>query len=361
MRELNEPYMKIGIVPFYNKLNKNKLFDIQDKAYNVDNALLPYSEIKNLFSQSNIEVNTLDCYNIEEVDAVLFFTLDYTCLKKCLKNKVKKIIYFAWEPEVVDRNHSKEGLKKLEPYFHTIMTWNDDLVDNIKYFKINYPHHLILSENECTERDFNNKKLLVNISGNKKSDHPSELYSERVKVIDFYNNKGGNDFELYGSIWPESYIHSKGKCLSKYNVYNNFKFALCLENMCNINGYVTEKILDCFVCGVVPVYWGATNISSYIPDDCYINYKNFTSLEDMHTYLVSMNYATYQKYVSAITAFLKSKDVRPFTSDFFVENVQNAINSNITINYPYYSVFFNKLEYVFKTKFKKMALGKKES
>jgi hypothetical protein len=322
--------MKIGIVPFYKALYNNKLFDISDNVMNTDNALTPYFEIKKLFEKENIEVNTIDYYNYENVDAVLFFSLDYDILHKCLNKNIDKLIYFAWEPEVVDKRHSKKWLKQIAPFFDAIMTWNDDLIDNVKYYKINYPYYFKTIQINCSEKDFYNKKLLVNISGNKKSCHPNELYSERLKVINYYNNnKQSENFELYGKIWNEKFICSKGICLNKSNVYQNFKFALCLENMCNINGYITEKIFDCFTSGVVPIYWGAVNITSYIPQECFINYQKFNSIEDLDKYLTTMKYNDYMKYIEAINDYLSSEKIDFFTSFYFVRNVKVVLNEHI--------------------------------
>ena len=47
--------------------------------------------------------------------------------------------------------------------------------------------------------DFSERKLLTCISGNKKSEHPDEMYSEREKVITFLENRYPNDFDFYGT------------------------------------------------------------------------------------------------------------------------------------------------------------------
>jgi hypothetical protein len=322
--------MKIGIVPFYKALYDNKLFDIADCTTNNDNMLTPYYQIKTLFEKESVKFNTLDKYSEKDkIDAVLFFSLDYTVLKRYIKKNTTKLIYFAWEPEVVDNRHSEKGLRKLEPFFDAIMTWNDDLTDNKKYFKINYPYYFETLQTGCSEKDFNEKKLLVNISGNKSSRHPDELYSERLRVIDYYNDKQSKDFELYGSIWPSKYACAKGRCTCKSDIYKRFKFALCLENMHNVNGYITEKIFDCFTSGILPVYCGATNINSYIPDNCFINYRDFQNLDELDEFLKSMNHKKYMQYLAAIDAYLSSDGIKVFTPSCFVQNLKTAIDGNM--------------------------------
>ena len=36
-----------------------------------------------------------------------------------------------------------------------------------------------------------------------------------------------------------------------------------------VKGYITEKIFDSFFAGVVPIYWGAENITDYVPKSLY--------------------------------------------------------------------------------------------
>ena len=63
------------------------------------------------------------------------------------------------------------------------------------------------------------------------------------------------------------YPFYQGKCDKKAETYHKYKFAICFENMKNIKGYVTEKILDCLTAGIVPVYAGADNIEEYVFED----------------------------------------------------------------------------------------------
>ena len=57
----------------------------------------------------------------------------------------------------------------------------------IKFFKFNWPQNPY--KNNTIKIPFDNKKLLVNISMNKKSSYVNELYSERVKAISYFEKK----------------------------------------------------------------------------------------------------------------------------------------------------------------------------
>ena len=61
--------------------------------------------------------------------------------------------------------------------------------------------------------------------------------------------------DLYGS-GPNNPINFKEEGLKDYY------FSITIENSKSKN-YFTEKILDCFACGTIPIYWGCPNIGDY--------------------------------------------------------------------------------------------------
>ena len=60
----------------------------------------------------------------------------------------------------------------------------------------------------------------------------------------------------------------------KITVLREYALGLCIENMA-MPGYVTEKIIDCIVAGVVPVYSGAPDITDFVPADCFMSAEGF--------------------------------------------------------------------------------------
>jgi len=76
----------------------------------------------------------------------------------------------------------------------------------------------------------------------------------------------------------------KGVCKTKGEAYSRYRFAFCLENS-RVNGYVTEKIFDCFQEGIVPIYGGAYNIEKYVPKDCFIDYYDYRNLDEIVDYI----------------------------------------------------------------------------
>lgn len=331
--------MKIGLLTHDKALENNKIFDYKDKTINRDNGLYPCYLIKKIFESKSIKFNTIDTYyESDRLDYVFYFKYDENVLFKH-RNSIN--VYFAWEPEVVDEKHSKDQLKKLAKQFDYIMTWNDDIVDNNKYFKVDFFY--FFEPRIFKTIKFENKKLLTNISGNKCSKHKDELYTERLKVIEYFEENYTKDFEFYGMGWNEKEFKTyKGTTESKFDTYQKYKFALCLENMHNIKGYITEKLLDCFDAKIVPIYKGASNIGKYIPESCYIDYDKYESIDVLYKELKQMTEEKYNEYISAIELYLKSAKKEKFSAEMFVKNVEYILNKNKNTKIGYFYYFFIK-------------------
>lgn len=333
--------MKIALIPWSNEIKNNNIFIPKKEEYTDSHILL-----KQAFQQKGIEINTVDVYkDLREVDAFLFWGIEYKWLNKLIRLGLQnRTIYCNGEPAVVKPENSKEGFQKLLKIFAYILTWDDDLVDNIRIFKRNIPYYF---EKGFGNIAFDERKLLTNISGNKVSTHPLELYSEREKVVTYFEQKHPEQFDLYGTGWDKS-IHSsyQGMVLSKRETYHKYKFALSLENTYDVRGYITEKILDCFTSGIVPIYKGAKDVNVYIPKECYIDYDEFNSIEDMYQYLNNMSENEYSKYIKEIEKLLDSNIQDVFSSEKFCEYICVVLEQlgkvKLTIPYTYKKLLYRK-------------------
>lgn len=55
---------------------------------------------------------------------------------------------------------------------------------------------------------------------------------------------------------------------------NDYMFSICVENN-DYGGYFTEKILDCFATGTIPIYLGTKEITKYFDKDGIIFFEDF--------------------------------------------------------------------------------------
>lgn len=224
-----------------------------------------------------------------------------------------KMVLFMWEPPTVQPELYDP---KVQAHFGKIFTWDDDLVDGKRFFKFHYP---VLKEKMRHLPSFEEKKFCTMISRKLKSNFPKELYSERRGMAEFFEGKRG-EFDLYGHAWSQKkFKNYKGPIDDKMGVLKNYKFAICYENTRDIKGYVTEKIFDCFAAGVVPVYWGASNVTDYIPEECFIDRRKFKDNRAVYEFMKKMKKEEYEKYLKSAEAFLKSEKAQVFSQEYFAK------------------------------------------
>jgi len=319
----------------------NEFFNADNKILNRDNTLEPGIELKNVLKSKGYDLNTMDIGNIDEAEWLIFFdshkSKDY--FKYCLSKKLNyKMILMLWEPPVT----SGVALDRQYHFlFRYVLTWNDDLVDNKKYYKFYIPQPLYKKSIQSVP--FSQRKLVTLITGHKFSIHPKELYSERRKAINYFSKMVPQDFDFYGMGWGRDAFHFsknpvrlakniikylmnprlssfKGMVEDKVETLARYKFSICYENMRDIRGYVTEKIFHCMYAGCIPVYWGASNITDYIPADCFIDKRKY-SYKSLYNYLLKIDCQQYEKYQEAIKQFLKGEGFQRFSIQRFIETL----------------------------------------
>lgn len=317
--------MKIAIIPWSDFSLADRMFDIYDKNINFDHRVEPFLRMKQWFEKNGDELHTVDLFSdLKDVDFFLFFELDLHWLDKLIHmNRENSIIYCNAEPPSVRAYNSEKGYRCLKKYFPYIMTWNDELVDNVTVFKRPIPYFF---RDERGNMSYEHRKLLTCISGNKHSGHKDELYSEREKVITYFEKESPDDFDFFGGGWiKEDHPCYGGRIDVKAEVYHKYRFAIAFENIKNVKGYVTEKILDCICSGIVPIYYGADNIRDYVPEECFIPYEKFSSLSALKKFLCDMPESEYRKYLEAGEKFLKSEKVGKFDGKQYAEDVYKVI------------------------------------
>ena len=242
--------------------------------------------------------------------------------KECIKSGMKsRIVLFLWEAESIIPLNWDPNLHKL---FSTIFTWNDKYIDNKKFFKIHWPQTRIFKE--VPKIKFDEKKLLVNISMNKSSTHPRELYSKRLNSIRYFEQNQSENFDLYGVGWEATQFPSyRGTVLNKWDVLPKYRFSLCYENIYDEQGWITEKIFDCFRSNCVPIYWGAPNITDYVDQNTFIDRRNFRNDKELEDYIVNMTEQDYNQILEAIYNYLKSERFSKFLPTKFAETIINTL------------------------------------
>lgn len=304
----------------------NSMFDIQKKN---NTEVTIYAKLKTILAEKNIYLNTYDIRTEKPSFKNVHFDLPYptpsnlSVWKKIFLNK-KKNILLCYEPPIVN---PFDYMKIFHPFFTRVYTWNDDLIDNRRYFKARLPRHSLGISTKT--KKFKDKKFLALVNRNLSAFYPfkflssfgRELYSERIKAIEFFETTIPEKFFLYGKGWNKpkkynlkerilgfkKYATYKGEVDDKIDLLSNFKYCVCFENLTDVNGYMSEKIFDCFKAKCIPIYWGASNIESYIPKDCFIDFRDFKDFKALLDYLDSIDEVKYNNYIENIEKLLTNK------------------------------------------------------
>ena len=131
-----------------------------------------------------------------------------------------------------------------------------------------------------------------------------------------------NIFNKFCEAFPDEYIEALGSEYGNYKEkhrkiegyhatintiqeYSKFKFVLAIEN--NIKeGYVTEKIINAFASGAVPIYQGCSKtVAKQFNKKSYIDINDFTSVDDCINYVKNI---TDEKYNEMITSYIYNKN-----------------------------------------------------
>lgn len=149
------------------------------------------------------------------------------------------------------------------------------------------------------------------LNTNKKSRFMSHIYSHKKETA---GHRFRHDIaDTINSFYPDlikcggsgsgEYLRDKGTLVAP------FLYSIIIENS-KYSHYFTEKILDCFISGTVPIYWGSPSISKFFNHQGIIQFHDkgelieiiemlkkdpITIYNDMYSHLIS-NYALCKKY-----------------------------------------------------------------
>jgi len=329
-----------------NGLFRNDLAKIiyQGKSIPREDDNIMHVKLKEELEMHGHSINTSDLIS-DESKIDIEFHFDYNLTKK--SNRPSYMIL----PEVHEI-YFDNRYEKLIQDFDKIFTFNDSHVDNKKFIKLVHP---ILFNNE-DPISFHKKKYFSCLIGSNKSLQKKYYncgYSQRSKLAKWFNNNHPELFNLYGLGWKNFFSKPdatskiiygitnkikvypnflknvyKGPIKSKTEILKKHKFTFCYENALDIPGYFCELIFDAFNGMSVPIYWGCNNVKNYIPENCFIDRRDFKDNKEMLKYLQSIDGKKYDEFQSNIFNFKKSDKARIFSVDNFVNTIVDTLHSD---------------------------------
>jgi hypothetical protein len=357
------------IDPFSYHFLRNRLFDPSVEKFNGDNILEPWLYLRDWLMQRGVSVHTAD-YLLEGKflrDLNIFVSFGMRKRYRRLANFPNVVLsaFFAFESPTVEPGLYK-GLERIQKFFKRLFTFSD--AESLKPFLraplksdlFCLPTPLDSPREELWSRE--DRKFLVMINHNRlPANKFNELYTERMRAIEFFARTG--DIELYGRGWDgpsyllgtgwmpgtaqqlthkaRSYwqrmrpvpalvaarkVH-RGPIPSKLEALSRYTFSICFENV-KLNGWITEKIFDCFAAGNIPVYWGPPDIEKRIAAECFIDMRRFANYEELRHHLKSLSAQDIKRYRENGRDFFHSAQFTPFTKLTFTERLARVIEED---------------------------------
>lgn len=110
----------------------------------------------------------------------------------------------------------------------------------------------------------------------------------RLRALDELSRYG--QVEIFGP-------YTRRPVANKFEVARHFKYMLCFENDL-FPGYITEKLLDAYLCDTVPLYWGNLGRESHVNRKAFINAAEFESLESFSRLVGNLSAGEYEEIYS---------------------------------------------------------------
>jgi hypothetical protein len=213
-------------------------------------------------------------------DGITIFVDDWMCQSSLVTSVESKFkVGMIMEPPQIN-NNVYSRLDSIIDNFDLIITYNEDLVskypNKIKFYPFggSWVHEEYIGIYE--------KSNLVNILLSSKQN--TEGHKLRHEILNKFPN-----LDSFGSGVGKPFEY-------KEEVLAPYMFSIVVENS-KLDDYFTEKILDCFALGTIPVYWGTNNMDRYF-DTAGIIY--FNTIEELNHILPTLTPELYESKSQSI-------------------------------------------------------------
>lgn len=136
----------------------------------------------------------------------------------------------------------------------------------------------------------NRKSRSVSILSSRKVQ--SRLHRTRLKTALLLEYRKKYDVDVF----RQSLVGSPGR-ISVWETLRDYRYSICIENFVD-DEYFTEKVLNPFACGTVPIYMGARNLNDYFDEKGFIRFTSIRQLANEVLPLLSEQ--DYQSRLSAV-------------------------------------------------------------
>jgi hypothetical protein len=198
-------------------------------------------------------------------------------------HKVKSPIKIAWMIEaraILPKTYDQ--VQEMEKDFDYILTWYEDLhLRNPAKYKLFYNGTTRIP---VEERMIYPKTKLCSLLVSKQMTTPSHRFRHQLAYFIEQNNLPIDIFGPNHKAYP-----------TKLEAHKDYMFSIVIMNSCE-NFYFTEYIMDCLMCGTIPVFYGCPAIGNFF------NTKGILHFTEFHEILELFKNITPQFYAECLDA-----------------------------------------------------------
>jgi hypothetical protein len=233
--------------------------------------------------------------NISE--EICFVTDDY------LSDPVENTNFVAWVLEPRGTNpYQYNFMKGNFNQFKYVLTYDKELLETNEKF-VFYPH------GGCWirpgEEGVHEKNKLVSMISSTKSNH-APGYLVRAEIREKFKDK----FDSYG--------RGHNTINLKIDGLKDYMFSIAIENS-KFDYYFSEKLIDCFMTGTIPIYWGCPAISDFFNIDGILSFDN---IEEFEGILNQLTPELYSKKLESIKDNFERAKKYILSEDWIYENTK---------------------------------------
>lgn len=223
-------------------------------------------------SSGNHKPSFFEWDRTDQHDDFIFLTDSNVFDVSSISPNIKKYAWLVESPFITPSSY--EFVYKNYNLFDKIFTHSTKILENCRNSFFAPTGGCFLKDNEI-RYDYQKTKL-ISMMLSKKRFTPGQNF--RHEIADKYKEY----IDLMGRIYDH-------KTFEKIDSCKDYAFSIVIEN-CKEDSYFTEKIIDCFLTGTVPIYWGCPSIHKFFNKNGFITFDSMNELESIITnenYLVS--------------------------------------------------------------------------
>ncbi len=235
-----------------------------------------------------------------DLKAVTFYT-DLDLLRAKDDSKTYKIAWLIESPEVHKEAYEKITDSSIYRLFDLVLTFDKRLLSLDRRFKF-------CPAGGCwirpEDRLVYKKSRDISVIASAKKDYAGQQLRHEV-------------ISKFGSRIDGVFGRAYKPIDNKIEGLKDFRYSIVIEN-CKTDYYFTEKLIDCFMTGTIPIYWGCPDIGRFFDPNGLIT---FNSLDDLEQVLKNLSSEDYASRLPAIWGNFETAKAYTVTEDYIFNKI----------------------------------------